>query len=389
MKFRQVLLGALIGGVIASAAFAGSSQKPVLYLYGSVSEDGKVPAGDATPFHQMRLGDEGPLGLSQFRKALSAVGVNVEERYDASLTLTPEFLGKYDAIILGSNQRRFTPAEAGAVRKWVEAGGGLVAWSDSAFGGHYAKVGIANTLGRDSDNDLAAQFGMHFLTDNGGGVYRVREYTEPHYLNDFQRADGVRYRGEGVSPIRVSPPARMLAALQEGGLGGKLKVNSIDAPFDPQTDAALAIAEVGKGRVAATFDRNTFWNAGAGTRLSHDDNREFAQRLLLWVTHRETTQLDKPTAPASPTTPIKVDAGKDLKGKTGERLPLRGKVTGATTDVRWIVTEGDKTAVAFDNENAAATETGITLSKPGRFTLELRATAGEAVTTDPLEVIIE
>jgi len=86
-----------------------------------------------------------------------------------------------------------------------------------------------------------------------------------------------------ASPVRVRPPARLLAKLQDGGLGGRLRLNAVDGELDLERDAALAIAEVRKGRVIGIFDRNLFWNAGEGTRLSHADNREFTQRVMIWA----------------------------------------------------------------------------------------------------------
>jgi hypothetical protein len=50
--------------------------------------------------------------------------------------------------------------------------------------------------------------------------------------------------------------------------------------------AITAIANVGRGKVAATFDRNTFFNAGVGsdgTDLSEHDNRAYAYNLFNWL----------------------------------------------------------------------------------------------------------
>ncbi len=270
--------------VLAAASATAAQERPqVLYLYGDVAADGTVPSGAAEPFHQMRLDDTGPRGMSQFKAALEAVGFDVREAYDAAVQLDAATLAPVKVLILGSNQRRFTAAEAAALRAWVEAGGGLLAWSDSAFGGHYNKVGLGNEAGRLSNNDLTVQFGMFFMTDNGAGNYLVHTYEFDHFINANQRAGGIAFRGEGVSPVRVSAPARLLAKLQEGGLGGGLRLNPVDGPLDATRDAALAIAEIGQGRVVGVFDRNLFWNAGEGTRLSHDDNRAFTQRIALWA----------------------------------------------------------------------------------------------------------
>lgn len=196
--------------------------------------------------------------------------------------------------------------------------------------------------------------------------------------------------------VRVSPPARLLAPLQAGGLGGKLKVNAVDAPFDPATDAALAVAEPGRGRVIGVFDRNTFWNAGAGTRLSHADNREFAQRLLLWATRRE-AEFTPATAAASraasgDTRELAVNAGPDRRARVGVRIVLEGSVTqGASTqpELSWSVVEGASESVAFDNHNAATTHLGVTFAAPGRHVLEFRATRGSTTARDRVIVTVE
>jgi len=269
----------------ARVLYSGPAQ--VLYLYGDVAADGTIPSGEAEPFHQMRLDDEGPRGLSQLKQAIEEAGFTIEEAYDAEMVFNPETLSEVDVVILGSNQRRFSAEETEAVKHWVRKGGGLIAWSDSAFGGHFREVGLGNEAGRLSDNDLTVPFGMYFMTDNGAGNYLVTEYEEDHFLNAGRKSGGVRFRGEGVSPVRVSAPAIMLARLQDGGLGGGIRLNKVDGQLDPERDAALAIAEVGKGRVIGVFDRNLFWNAGEGTRLSHSDNREFAQRLVTWAAGQE------------------------------------------------------------------------------------------------------
>lgn len=308
----------LLGTLSVCATAGGDAIEPsrapksvhVLYLYGYVDEDGKDPwVTGKPPFHPMRLDDmhDPKRGLSEFRAALENPdepllrGANVvfrlEEALDRTVKLTPEFLGRYDVLVLASNNRRFTTegddSERQAVRDWVQGGGGLVAWSDSAFGGSFKAVGVGNPNGRDSDNDLMAQFGMFLMRDNGAGNYKIERYTMPHFLNDYEPEGGVVFRGEGVSPVRVSEPAVMLAPMQHGGLGGAIKLHGDDekdpaiGPLDPTRDAALAVAEVGQGRVLATFDRNTFWNDGEGTRLGQVDNREFAQRLFIWVSGSE------------------------------------------------------------------------------------------------------
>lgn len=275
IKQRCLLMSVCALLFVPASGYAKLQQtKPVkvLYLYGSVP-----PA-----IHQMRLSDTGKRGMSQFKAALMDVGLKVTEARDANVTLNATTLNPYKVLILGSNNRRFTLAEQKAVAAWVQAGGGLVAWSDSAFGGDWSKGELGNTVGAQSDSDLTAQFGIRFLRDNGAGVFTIRRYKANHYLNDFNRDQGIIFRGEGVSLIRTSQPTIILARLQKGGSSGATRLNKLDGKITT-ADAALAVAEVGQGRVVGTFDRNTFWNAGGGTRLSEVDNQEYAQRLILWA----------------------------------------------------------------------------------------------------------
>ncbi len=380
--------------VLAGIAVSAQAALPALYLYGDVSDDGDIPSGSKAPFHQMRLNDEGPRGMSGFKAAVEEVGFELNEKYDAAIQLNDELLNAYRVLILGSNQRVFTKEEAEAVQRWVAKGGGLIAWSDSAFGGHYRKVGVDNPTGRISNNAITEPFGMYFLTDNGGGNYLISNYTEDHYLNNGNRKGGLRYRGEGVSCVRVSPPARMLAPLQEGGLGGRLKVNQNDAPFNAKTDAALAIAEIGQGRVIGTFDRNCFWNAGEGTRLSHVDNREFVQRMVVWAAGLENeTQIQSKPLPESgvKNQPPRVSAGADQTVAV-----LQADLAGTVTDdgqlsrfpeVRWAQRKGPG-KVRYENENPNTLNVRIFFPQPGTYILQLTADDGEFSIRDTVQIIV-
>jgi len=354
----------------------------LLYLYGDVSAEGEIPSGEAEPFHQMRLNDEGRRGMSQFRSALEAAGFTMEEAYDAETALTTALLESHAVLILGSNQHRFSAAERAAVVAFVYSGGGLVAWSDSAFGGHYSEVGLGNELGRLSDNDIMTAFGMYFMTDNGAGNYLVRQYEFDHYLNNFRRDGGIAFRGEGVSSVRVSPPARMLARLQEGGLGGGIRLNPVDGEYDPDRDAALAIAEVGKGRVVGIFDRNLFWNAGEGTRLSHSDNREFAQRVMIWAAGAESElEPDKPRRTAAiRNEPPEVEVSFTL-AEDQHSVILRAEVRDEDEDnvfpeVVWQQGWGSE-PIRFENNNPNAPEVRVFLDQPGDYHIRAIVKDGE------------
>ncbi|HEY4109095.1 malectin domain-containing carbohydrate-binding protein [Puia sp.] len=249
-----------------------AANQKVLYLYGS------VPPGEV----DMKLADTGPTGMSQFATALQQVGFTCTEALDASVTLNAATLSPYKVLILGSNNRRFTAAEQAAVATWVNAGGGLVAWSDAAF--DWVDGGVNSYGGQLSDNDLTQQFGMKFLHDNGSNVFTLNQWAVNHYINNFNKNGGLSIRAEGVSPVRTTAPATIVANMPAGSV-----LNSLDGSLTA-ADAVLSVAKPGSGRVASFCDRNTFWNAGDGTTITEVDNKVFAQRLILWASGVPDTQ---------------------------------------------------------------------------------------------------
>ncbi|MBO0590000.1 hypothetical protein I2486_01145 [Cellulophaga sp. E16_2] len=375
---RKIILLAI--SLICSLAVDAQN---IVYVYGDVAADGTLPSGNKEPFHQMRLNDEGDLGMSGFKKALEAVECTVSEVYDQEIVINVEFLKSIDVLILGSNQRVFVEAEAKALKRWVKNGGGVITWSDSGFGGEYSIVGVDNEVGRISDNVLMEQFGMYFLTDNGAGNYLVNEYTQDHFINKNNKHKGVAFRGEGVSFVRVSKPAVILAKAQEGGLGGRLVVNSNDGEFNENTDVALAIAEIGKGRVIGVFDRNLFWNAGAGTRLSHSDNSVFAQRIVLWAAGIEDEQRfanDTNALVSAINTPptIAIDY---TYSKTDNSLAITAVITDEDKDaispeIMWEQVEGPVNSV-FENNNPNTTTPRIFMPQAGKYVFKARILDGE------------
>lgn len=377
MKCKRILLA------ISLICFLAVDAQNIVYVYGDVAADGTVPSGSKKPFHQMRLNDEGALGMSGFKKALEAVGCTVSEVYDQEIVINTEFLKSIDVLILGSNQRVFIEAEAKSLKRWVKKGGGVITWSDSGFGGEYSIVGVDNEVGRISDNVLMKQFGMYFLTDNGAGNYLVNEYTQDHFINKNNKHKGVAFRGEGVSFVRVSKPAVILAKAQEGGLGGRLVVNLNDGKFNEHTDVALAIAEIGKGRVIGVFDRNLFWNAGAGTRLSHSDNRVFAQRIVLWAAGIEDEQRfanDTNTLVSAINTPptITIDY---TYSKTDNSLVITAVITDEDKDdispeIIWKQVEGPVDC-EFENNNPNTTTPRIFIPKAGKYVFKASILDGE------------
>lgn len=371
----------------------GQAQNAV-YVYGDVAADGTIPSGDAEPFHQMRLNDEGRLGLSDFKKAIEETGINITEVYDAETTFDKRFLKNVDVLILASNQKKFSPNEIKSITKWIKKGGGLLAWSDSAFGGHYKYAGIDNAAGRDSDNMITEQFGMHFLTDNGGGNYLIKEYTEDHFINNNNKNGGIRFRGEGVSFVRVSSPAIVLAKAQEGGLGGRFKVNKIDGEFNQDTDVALAISKVEKGRVVGLFDRNMLWNAGDGSNINHSDNREFVQRMILWAAGIEDSgRIPKGDQKSSGVNnPAKLSV-KSILSNDQTKVSLFAEIIDNDTDdlhpeITWELKKGPS-KVVFENNNPNTITPVVTLPIKGKYTFHAIVKDGEFGIRKAITVIRE
>lgn len=246
-----------------------------LFLYGSVP-----PGTDAADM--IRIGNAGRNGYSQLANLLNdAQGHNIYELADtdpAVNPLTQAVLSTYELIVLGSNNRRYTPDEAAALAWYVNRGGAVLALSDSRFGLSPDRSTNALGAGEISDNDLIEQFGMRIEHDNyqfvTAGAKRFNEPAHPVLagLNSF--------KGEGVSLIkRLGPPARVLVR------GDGLVLTDGHTITGPEY-AITAIADVGRGRVAAAFDRNTFFNAGVGsdgTDLGDLDNRTYALNLFNWL----------------------------------------------------------------------------------------------------------
>jgi Malectin domain len=294
---------------LTSTLLPAQSDPKLLYLYGNVQSNGTMPAATGNEYHQMRLNDEGDLGLSEFATVIEAAGLIAEEKYDVNFTLTEEALAPYKVIILGSNQKVFSSLEKSAVKTWVENGGGLIAWSDANFGGSSRLDEYTfGARGRVSNNSLTDQFGMYFYLDNRRAKVAVfQDYEMTHFINNYSKTNSIQFGGEGVSTISVTSPAETLVRFS----GARTSTGSLDTTLVTLADeaagwteaqreahknqdrkyvAALAIAQIGKGRVVGAFDRNAFWNYGSRTKpvsnntnIDQYDHRNYAYRILTWA----------------------------------------------------------------------------------------------------------
>ena len=284
LKLLGALVAALLvlGALVSFGTGAGISQQPerptltrILFLYGS------VPPG-TDPNEMVRIGNTGHNGYAQLADLLHMEqGHNLTELADtdpAVNPLTTLVLAQYDLLVLGSNNRRFSAKEAAVVASYVQDGGSVFAFSDSRFGLSPDREHNVLGAGELSDNDLLGQFGMAIQHDN----YQVVEANSTRFVNPSHPilTGLTSFKGEGVSLIRVDgPPAQILVR------GDGLLLTD-GHTVTGKNYAITAIAQVGQGRVAVTFDRNTFFNAGLGsdgTDLSDLGNRQYALNLFKWL----------------------------------------------------------------------------------------------------------
>ena len=268
------------------------SQTKAAYIYGSVSQDGTIPAPAGQEYDQMRLDDTGDTGCSEYKMEIAKLGYSITEVYDRTTTFDAAFLNQYDVLIFGNHQKVMSSAEQAAIATWVADGGGLLAYSDSAFGGKYDVVGISNTVGQAAVNSIIGQFGMQVLTDQGNGVCAMKAPdSEPHPVT-FVDGKSLVIEGEGESPVCVDPNAgvKILIPFSNAakvGDSGEVSTNNVGGGMTIANPlyAALALKEHGKGRVVAQFDRQMMWNNGPGTDITQKDNREIEKRIFLFLAH--------------------------------------------------------------------------------------------------------
>lgn len=267
-------------------AQSGFGTKQVAYLHGDVSSDGRIPSG-GNPFHQMLLSDTGNLGCSQFKEMVENEGYRIQSHYDRSTFLSDSFLSRYDVIVFGLHQKIWSASERNALDRWLEAGGGILVYSDSAAGGHHGTVGIHNAVGQRAVNNLISRYGMQVTVDQGLGT---RSYTAERGETHPIVSDRPVFEGEGVSPVAVdeSTGARALIPFEEDSKvsGGTTRVNRWEGItiLNPRW-AALAHQTVGTGNVIAVFDRQPFWNSGPGSNINDRDNREVLRRIVCFLAH--------------------------------------------------------------------------------------------------------
>lgn len=256
----------------------------IAYIYGDVAEDGTIPSRSAPAFHQMLLTDTGNRGCSQFKAMVESEGYTIAQHYDRATTLDAAFLAPLDMIVFGLHQKLWSVAEQDALDVWIQAGGGILMYSDSAAGGHYAQVGIKNPVGQTAVNSILTGYGMQVAVDQGGGT---RAYTSGTNACNPIVWDQPEFEGEGVSPVAVdeSTGAEALIPFEDAYKisGSSIGVDARNVTIPYSRWAVIGHRQVGLGHVIAIFDRQPVWNNGEGSSIQRRDNREILRRTVKFL----------------------------------------------------------------------------------------------------------
>lgn len=275
MRFKTYLV--IVGfftlyGLDASHSMAAS----IAYIHGDVSADGTAPSSAAEPpagpYDQMLLDDSGSTGLSIFMSLVESQGHTIAQYYDADTDLTASFLSSFDVVIFGLHQKLWSSSEKAILDDWLQAGGGVLIYSDSASGGCFCEVGAQNPVGQTVTNNIIAQYGMQVTVDQANGVRQAIAGSSSYGF----LSTGLVLEGEGVSPVAVGNASNVEILIPFTGSIPHEQNITIANP----TYAALAISAVGQGHISVMFDRQPMWNNGAGSDIEEEDNTEILRRLI-------------------------------------------------------------------------------------------------------------
>lgn len=280
--------------VLAGNLFA--QDKSVLFIVGADGTVGFFEGG--VNDHKASIHDtstsNGNHGWKELADALTQNGFELTEISEGPggtpVNLEQMNLNQYDVIVFGSNNAVYTNAQVQAFRNYIDAGGSALFISDANFGEYWADA-------PNSDQQFIGQFGWAMNQDRGTYSATTSEFVANNHpiLNGINRFDG-----EGVSPITLTnnnvagvtstiiarvPSGQQVRRNDSSGTG---QGSSSAATAN---DAVLIVAEVGSGRVAGHFDRNTFFNLnGAGTNINRFDNRAYAINLFNWLSDTDSSE---------------------------------------------------------------------------------------------------
>jgi len=257
-----------------SIAEAGS----IAYIHGRVANNGVVLSeGVGEPYDQMLITDSGPTGLTRFRTLVEGQGHTIQQFRDQGLNFSSAFVDQFDVIIFGLHQRIWSAADKQVLDQWLQAGGGMLIYSDSASGGFFQEVGAQNPVGQTVTNNLIATYGMQVTVDQADGV-TVQTANQNTSISGI---NGLLLEGEGVSPVAIAPNDSSIEVLVPYSRNRNPEVrHQQNLTINPRIFASLALKSIGQGHIIAMFDRQPMWNNGIGSNIQRRDNNEILREVI-------------------------------------------------------------------------------------------------------------
>jgi len=293
MRRIILMLGALTCLLQSSVVIAAA----IAYIHGRVADDGAILAeGQGDPYDQMLITDSGDTGLSMFKTLVESQGHTIVQFRDMLVNLDAAFLNNYDVVIFGLHQKIWSSTEKSALDAWLNEGGGMFIYSDSASGGWFRLVGAQNPVGQNVTNNLIAQYGMQVTVDQADGVPRENASSSASITS----IRGLTLEGEGVSPVAVAPGNSSVEIL----IPYTRNVNKRQGlTISNPNFASLALRPVGQGDIIVMFDRQPMWNNGIGSNIQERDNNAILREVMNFLAERPVV-----TPPTPPTNPGDADS---------------------------------------------------------------------------------
>lgn len=243
----------------------------------------------------------GNAGFGELGALLVGDGFMVEQASEgpvsspAPVDLASLPLAQYSVIVFGSNNAVYPASAALLVRDYVAAGGSVLFMSDAIWGASFGQAPSSDQTFLDLfDLVMNQDYGSYALSRAAGDfvINGVDMGMHPILVGPdgaLGTADDVNeFDGAGVSPATVTHLLPNVNPVVLARAKGRIQVN--DSPgmgslrASTQDDGSLVVAELGAGRIACVFDRNTFFNAnGGGSSLYNLDNRQYAHNLFAWL----------------------------------------------------------------------------------------------------------
>ena len=270
--------------------------RSVLFIRGADCTGGATEGGEC-PARTEQLADvnnsatnPGNHGYAWLKVLLQSEGLLVAQLVESGTPLTLAQLLPHRAVVLGSNNKVYAPAEVQALHDFVDAGGSVLFISDANWGLLYGAAPM-------SDNQFLARYGVEVYQDSGHipvmwraepGRYLLPEHPILSGPDGSGSARDVgHYDGEGVSFFRLISGTAATSVVD--AIGFTVRLNTGDGspgaiqPAAPGDTALFSLA-LGDARLVGHYDRNTFFNLnGAGTDLTRRDNAVLARNLFRFL----------------------------------------------------------------------------------------------------------